>query len=272
MSASACDAGAAIDRDHAALRHAPAEQRNPHQLALEDEGEVVEQREQRERLPGRLVLGGDHERPLQPPAGRCSRPRISTLVPQTTRSSHTLVRPHSSAIFSTARRGSSKRQQRHHQQHAQIQIEQHVEEDGPDDDHDGSRSAFQKGFAGSGDGLGKHASGSGRRYTSDIRKRGAAPSRIVPPVLDADPIRHHRIGHQGHAGKLVRELGHRARHVEVRGDDDQRLEAALRRPSAASRSRCRSCWSPSGRDRRSRRTSADAPAQAGDFGGSRRRD
>ena len=39
---------------------------------------------------------------------RCSRPRISILVPQTTRSIQTLVRPHSSAIFSTARRGSSK--------------------------------------------------------------------------------------------------------------------------------------------------------------------
>ena len=40
------------------------------------------------------------------PANR-SNPRISTLVPHTTRSIQTLVRPHSSAIFSTALRGSA---------------------------------------------------------------------------------------------------------------------------------------------------------------------
>src|SRR4029079_5877364 len=58
-------AGTAIDRDHTALPHAPAEDWNPHQFALDDEGEVVEQAQQRERLPGGLVLGCDDQRPLR---------------------------------------------------------------------------------------------------------------------------------------------------------------------------------------------------------------
>ena len=44
---------------------------------------------------------------ISAPFGRFSRPRSSTLVPQTTRNSHTLTRPHSSAILRTARRGSA---------------------------------------------------------------------------------------------------------------------------------------------------------------------
>ena len=56
---------AAVDRDHVGLPHVPAEHRDPHQLALDDEGRVGEQRDQRERLPQGLVLGGDDQRPLR---------------------------------------------------------------------------------------------------------------------------------------------------------------------------------------------------------------
>ena len=55
-------AGAAVDRHHAALDEQPAEDRNPLQFALEDESRIVEQRQQREGLPGRLVLRRDDQR------------------------------------------------------------------------------------------------------------------------------------------------------------------------------------------------------------------
>jgi hypothetical protein len=54
-------AGPAVDRNHAALDREPAEDRDPHQLALEDVGGVVEQGEVGEGLPQGLVLGGDDE-------------------------------------------------------------------------------------------------------------------------------------------------------------------------------------------------------------------
>jgi hypothetical protein len=123
--------GAAIDRNHAALPHAPAEDRYPHQLALDDEGKVVEQPKQRKRLPGRLMLGRDDQRP----SGRFSSPRNSTLVPQTTRNSHTLTRPQSSAILRTARRGSASVMSATTSSTTRFQVKQDVEKDGPDDDH-----------------------------------------------------------------------------------------------------------------------------------------
>ena len=43
--------------------------------------------------------------------------------------------------------------------------------------------------------------------------------------------RDHRIGNQRHVGKLMRELGHGARHVPVRGHHDQRIEIVLARPA-----------------------------------------
>ena len=72
---------------------------------------------------------------ISAPFGRFSRPRNSTLVPQTTRNSHTLTRPHNSAILRTARRGSTSVTSATNEQHDQVQIEQDVEQDGPDDDH-----------------------------------------------------------------------------------------------------------------------------------------
>ena len=58
-------AAAAIDRHHAAFDGEPAEDRNPLQLALEDEHRIVEQRQQRESFPRRLVLGGNDDRPFR---------------------------------------------------------------------------------------------------------------------------------------------------------------------------------------------------------------
>jgi hypothetical protein len=54
-------AGPAVDRHHADLGQEPAEQRNPRQLALEDEGRVLEHGDQREGFEEGLVLGGDEE-------------------------------------------------------------------------------------------------------------------------------------------------------------------------------------------------------------------
>ena len=57
----------------------PAEERDPLQFALEDEERIVEQRQQREGFPGRLMLGRDH---AARPFGIFSAPRNSTLMPQ----------------------------------------------------------------------------------------------------------------------------------------------------------------------------------------------
>ena len=54
-----CGARAAIDRNHPRFGGKPAEQRYPHQFALEDVGRIGQQHEQRECLPQRLVLAGD---------------------------------------------------------------------------------------------------------------------------------------------------------------------------------------------------------------------
>src|SRR5262249_41460317 len=54
-------AGAAVDRDHAAMPSVPTEEGNPHKLAVDDEGRVGKQRDQCKRLPYRLMLGGNHD-------------------------------------------------------------------------------------------------------------------------------------------------------------------------------------------------------------------
>ena len=62
-------AGAArpVNRRHAGLREIEAEQRNPVQLAFQDQGRVVDQQMQGQGLPRRLMLGGDQERPRRQP-------------------------------------------------------------------------------------------------------------------------------------------------------------------------------------------------------------
>ena len=58
-------AGTAVDRHHAALDHEPAEDWDPLQFAFDDEQWIVEQLQQREGFPRRLMLGGDDERALR---------------------------------------------------------------------------------------------------------------------------------------------------------------------------------------------------------------
>ena len=58
-------AGAAIDPDHVRLDQIPAEQRNPFQLALEDEQRLIEELQQREGFPHRLMFRRDDQRPLR---------------------------------------------------------------------------------------------------------------------------------------------------------------------------------------------------------------
>jgi hypothetical protein len=55
------DARAAIDRHHVTLPGVPAEKRNPHQFALDDEAWMIKQGNECERLPYRLVFGGDED-------------------------------------------------------------------------------------------------------------------------------------------------------------------------------------------------------------------
>ena len=81
------------------------------------------------------------------------------------------------------------------------------------------------------------------RYTSDTPRTGAVPvAGFDHQVSTRTCSDDHRIGHQRHAGKLMRQLRHGARHVVVRGDDDQRPEASVASPSAAFRWHCRWCW------------------------------
>jgi hypothetical protein len=54
-------AGAAVDRDHAAMPGVPTEEGYPQQLTLDDEGGIGKQRDQRKRLPYGLMLGRDHD-------------------------------------------------------------------------------------------------------------------------------------------------------------------------------------------------------------------
>jgi len=52
----------AIDGDHAHLRHIPAEERDPHQLALEDVNRVRNPGQECDRIPERLMLRRDDAR------------------------------------------------------------------------------------------------------------------------------------------------------------------------------------------------------------------
>ena len=65
------------------------------------------------------------------------------------------------------------------------------------------------------------------RYSVSSRRAVGALHRLVGAHL----VGHHREGDQGGRGKLPRELRHGARHVVVRGDDDQRTEPAALRPA-----------------------------------------
>ena len=58
-------AGATVDRDKAGFAHVPAEQRDPHQLALEDIDRVVQHGVERKGFPGRLMLAGNDARALR---------------------------------------------------------------------------------------------------------------------------------------------------------------------------------------------------------------
>ena len=135
------------------------------------------------------------------PLGSFSRPRNSTFVPQITRSSHTLMRPHSVAMPSTARRGITSVSERDQQQHAEVQVEQHVEDDGADDDHVGATTARQKKRAGSEI---EPMADPGQRDTSDIpRTESCAVDGLFHQTLDPDLIRDHGIGHQRDVRKLM---------------------------------------------------------------------
>ena len=126
-------AGAAVDRHHAALDHEPAEDRYPHQLAFDDEQRIVEQRQQREGFPRRLVLGGDDKRPLRNffapahlaiDAGNDAQQHQIDAAPG-------LGHPDHGAI------GHECGRQRHHQPEHRVQVEQHVEHDRANDDQHG---------------------------------------------------------------------------------------------------------------------------------------
>ncbi len=58
-------AAAAVDRDHPGLEQELAEHRDPGQFALEDVERVLEEAQKLERLPHRLMLGGDDQRPFR---------------------------------------------------------------------------------------------------------------------------------------------------------------------------------------------------------------
>src|SRR4029077_14944251 len=56
---------AALHGKHRALDQIPAEEGDEHQLLFQDESRVLEHGEEREGLPGRLMLGGDETTPFR---------------------------------------------------------------------------------------------------------------------------------------------------------------------------------------------------------------
>ncbi|GCC47253.1 hypothetical protein chiPu_0031289, partial [Chiloscyllium punctatum] len=122
---------AALDRDHADLLQVPAEHRDHHQLALEDEQRMLEEAHQRKRLPERLVLGGDDQR------SRRNLLDAAELDPDVADHAHQEqagVGPRRLDRHQRPARQQQRRQRDDAEQH-QHQIEQHVEDQRAQEDH-----------------------------------------------------------------------------------------------------------------------------------------
>ena len=123
-------AAAAVDRDHARLPGVPAEERNEHQLALEDVGRIVEHQKERKRLPQRLMLGSDQDRTPRNPLKPAERDLDAADITQ----QHEIdARPEFGDLDDGAPRQHQRRNRRQ-KMHEQVQIEQHVEDDRANDD------------------------------------------------------------------------------------------------------------------------------------------
>jgi hypothetical protein len=123
---------AAIDRDHARLPGVPAEERDPHQFALHDVGRIRHDQQQCERLPQRLVLGGDKQG-----SGRnSSQPaKLDLDAANRTQQPEIGARPEPGDGENGPARHHQCRQGRD-ELHQQIEIEQDVENDRPNDEHE----------------------------------------------------------------------------------------------------------------------------------------
>ncbi len=122
---------AAVDRHAAGLDGEPAEHREPLQLALEDEHRIVEQRLQREGFPGRLVLGRDDDR-----TGRdLVAPADLAFDAGDHAQQHQIGPPPRLRHRQNGGIGHEEGRQRDQQIDERVQVEQHVEGDGTQNDH-----------------------------------------------------------------------------------------------------------------------------------------
>ena len=229
------------------LDQIPAEERDPFQLALEDEERLLEELQQREGLPHRLMFRGDDQRPLRNLLERretrpwCCRSRASARCC----CAPTIWRPSAWPRAASAKVGSATSSQTH-QQH----IEQHVEDQRTQENrnHRDIRSIgltpSPAGAAAAIRSAGRDISGARSRPTSASRTRTSAAtylaysdssSRSVAPLVHHGSSRHlsptTANGISVDIRHRMRQFDDGARHVVVRGHHDQRLEAALARPA-----------------------------------------
>ncbi len=238
---------AAIDRDHAGLPGVPAEERDPHQLALHDEGGIGQTAATARRSP---TATGAWRRRAAVPAGfspgrgtrpRCRRPRAAArdwCAPRTWRPPRMPQRGISSVGIADD------------DVHEQIQIEQDVEDDGAKDrartrpvDRVVAVAALRRRSAR----LARRMPGRARMrslakmYFTYSENISLAVARARPPRLGALPLRHHR--ERRPAPRREADARSRPARAACGSSTSPRSASGSRgsRPSAWSRSHCRAC-------------------------------